>query len=79
MPQPPLAQDVELVQPQVLGLEHAELRGGEALGRQVQRGVVGEGLLADQHTAHVDAQVVRMLVEVLRVAQDGAGDAVVLR
>ena len=78
MPQATLAEDVELVQPQVLGLQHAELRGGEALRRQVQRGVVGEGLLADQHAADVDAQVVRMLMEVLRVTQDGAGDAFVV-
>ena len=72
MAQAALAQDVELVQPQVLGLQHAELRGGEAFRRHVQRGVVGQRFLGDQHPAHVDAQVVRVLVQVLPVAQDGA-------
>lgn len=76
MPQAALAEDVELVQAEVLGLQQAELHHGEALGRAVQRAVGGDGRLAHQDAADVDAELVRHADDAPRVAHHGAGHAV---
>ncbi len=68
MPEPALAQQVELVQAHVLALQHADLRHRESLRRTEQRGEVRHGLLRDHDAARVDAQMVRHADEALAVA-----------
>jgi hypothetical protein len=59
MSQPALAQQIELVQAEILAFQHADLRNGKALRRTVQRGVVRHRFVRDHDAARVDAEMVR--------------------
>ncbi len=73
MPQAALAEDVELVEADRLGMVHVELRDGKPLGHHLERGVLVEGALGDQHAPGVDRQVVGEAVEQGGIAQNLGG------
>ncbi len=71
MPQAALAEDIELVQAEVLAFQQAELHHGKALGRAEQRAVVRYRPVRDHDAAHMDAELVRHADEFFRVAHHG--------
>ncbi len=74
--QPPLAQDVEFVEPDVFGHDHVEHGGGKALGREKSGRVVADGFLRDQDAACVDAQVVRKTLDESTVGDHQLGELI---
>ncbi len=76
MPQSALAQQVEFVQTKILRFQHAELRDGKTLRWPVQRGVAGNGRLADQHAARVDTELVWHAKQVVPIADHHLRDPV---
>ena len=74
-----LTEDVEFVQPNVLGDHHVVLGGGEAFWRHEGAAKMVEWPVCDEDAAGVDGQGVREILEVAGVPDDNGFDVVSAR
>ena len=71
-----LAEDVELVNAQILGPVHVEMRDRKALGRQIGGCVRINGQFGDQHATRMDRQILGHILNALGVAENEPGEFV---
>jgi hypothetical protein len=53
-----LGKDIVFIQPDLFRFVHIPLYGRHSFGRQVQRGIIGDGFLGDQHAPGIDGALV---------------------
>ena len=78
MPQTTLAQQIELVQAQILRLQHAELGDRKTFRWTVQGGIMRDRLVGDDDTARMDTEVVGHAQQFLAIPHHGARHTVQL-